>query len=155
MHQHEVAALVIRQPVQRLEAEPDALLPGGAAGDRRLEPLEILQCRGDQAGIADWLQQVDMRQQRLGGMAQHGTRPERLELLGETGAETAAGARGHQEGGDTHGAEQWDGGGPASSRGRATKMHGPCVEKPAAPLSWKRRIKSTLRCNKAQQSGTG
>ena len=56
IHQHAVRPLRRGQGGQRLEAETDALLPGGAAGDGEPELRERADSLCEQAGIADWLQ---------------------------------------------------------------------------------------------------
>ena len=103
MHEDEVGALRCGQGVECLQAEADAGLACGAAGNRVPGFGKRAECGNQKGGVADRQEQVDMRQQRLGRVADDGPGAERVELLGERGAETSAGAGCEEEGCDAHG----------------------------------------------------
>jgi len=97
VHQHDIRSL----RGQCLEAGADAFLARRTAGHGR-KLLQMFECGLDRVRVPDWLQNVGVFRQSLGGVANHRLAGQRQELLWRLGAEPAAGAGGDQYGCDSH-----------------------------------------------------
>jgi hypothetical protein len=107
MHQHDVG----RERDQCLEPGQHAVLTRGPAGHHGAVG-EALERGFDQGGVAHGLQGGDVRRNGLGGPAHDRLAGDEGELLGRGAAEPGAGARGDEDGGDTHGGRFAGGGAP-------------------------------------------
>ena len=119
VHQHDIRRLRPPAPPARRARCPGAWRrPAPAAGAASRSSAASIA-----AGVADRLQQVDVRGQRLGGVADHRLAGERQELLRRLGAEPAARPGGDQDGCDSHAGTVAAADGVASTGARCRGIH--------------------------------